>query len=85
MVTPICCQKGKIARFLALLDVSKETSQRQKDAHLKMEHNGTFSIEIGCTVGPRIDFPGETPFRRRTYGSPPTGRAGADGAGRLDS
>ena len=40
-------QKRKNARLLVLPEVYKENSQNQKDARLKMEHNGTFCLEIG--------------------------------------
>ena len=45
-VAPLCSEKGLHTPF-PYFDLSKESSQDQKDAYLKMEQDGTFSIEIG--------------------------------------
>jgi hypothetical protein len=49
-------KKAFTPHFLAHFDVYKENSQDQKDAHLKMEHNGTKKIENGLGAGEKIDF-----------------------------
>ena len=42
--------------FLYIFKGLVGASKKQKDAHLKMEHNGTLSIENGWVGGPSIDF-----------------------------
>ena len=55
-------KKAFTPHFLAHFDLYKENSQEQKDAHLKMEHNGTFYLEIGLSCGVYLEKDCKTPI-----------------------